>query len=211
MTEARKGKIARLSRTLRDEVCERLRDGETAADICQWLNKLPSVQVLLAKAFKAEPISEQNISTWRAGGYTEWLADQDRVESIQRLSDYSARLAQAAGTSLSAGACAVAAGRIQNMLEGLADEDLAELIPALKMLSDSEINRARLKNDRVKLDQNERTIALEEIKVQRSTCGLFLKWFDSEKARRIAESPAAANVRIEELRALMFGHAPAAA
>jgi hypothetical protein len=209
MTEARKGKIARLPRRLRDEVCEGLSNGDTADYICAWLNKRPGVQAMLAKYFKGEPVNEQNISNWRAGGYQDWLADQSRVENIQRLSDFSARIAQAAGTSLSAGACAVAAGRIQNMLEGLADEDLAQLIPALKMLSDSEINRARLKIENTKLDQNERQLQLEESKFERTTCELFLKWYDSEKARRIADSPKAANVRIEELRALMFGQTAA--
>jgi hypothetical protein len=204
MTEARKGKIARLPLRLRDAVCEGLRDGDTAADICAWLNKRADVQAMLAKNFKGEPISEQNISTWRAGGYEEWLADQSRVENIKRLSDFSVRIAQAAGTSLTAGACAIASGRVQNMIEGLADEDLAAVIPALKMLADADINRARLKNDRTKLEQSERDLRLREDKQQTDTCEKFLAWYSDKKAQTIAESNLTNAQKIAALRKAYF-------
>lgn len=207
MGEARKGKIARLPRVLRDEVCERIRDGATGAELCQWLNAKASVKAVLAKWFKGEPVNEQNISTWRAGGYEEWLHDQDEVQSIERLADLSFRLAQASGGNLSEGACAIAAGKIQKLLEGLEAEELPDIVKALANLRKMELATLSEKNDRAKLAQNERSLALEENKFQRTTCELFLKWFDTEKARRIAESPKAANVKIEQLRELMFGAA----
>lgn len=204
MTEARKGKIARLPRRLRDEVCERIRDGATGPELCTWLNGLPAVRTMLQKLFKGEDVSPQNISNWTTGGYQEWLADQSRVENIQRLSDFSARIAQAAGTSLSAGACAIAAGRVQNMMEGLADEDLAAIIPALKMLADADINRARLTNDKTKLNQNERDLRLREDKQQVDTCEKFIAWYSDKKAQQIAESNMSNSAKIAALRKAFF-------
>lgn len=207
MSEARKGKIARLSRRLRDEVCQRLDDGETGAEIAGWLNKLPGVRSMLAKSFGGEPVNEQNVSAWRTGGYQDWLADKGQVEGIAKLADLSYRLAKASGGNLSEGACAIAAGKIQKLLEGLAAEELPDIVKALANLRKMELATLAEKNDRAKLQQNERALALEETKFQRTTCALFLKWYDAEKARRIAESPKAANVKIEQLRELMFGAA----
>ncbi|MCX6997551.1 MAG: hypothetical protein NTV49_10805 [Kiritimatiellaeota bacterium] len=207
MGEARKGKIARLQRALRDEVCVRLQDGATGAEICAWLNGLPAVVKLLAKSFRGEPISEQNVSTWRGGGYAEWALDNARAEEIRRQADLAYQLAKAGGGNLSEGACAVAAGKIQDLLESLETENLPDMVKALASLRKMELATLGEKNDRVKLQQNERALALEEVKFQRTTCELFLQWFANEKARRIAESPAAPSVRIEELRELMFGKA----
>ena len=208
MGEARKGKIARLPRLLRDEVCQRLSDGDTGAEICTWMNKLPAVRKVLDKAFKGEDINEQNLSAWRMGGYEEWRADQCRVENIKRLSDFSARIAQAAGTSLSAGACAIAAGRVQNILEGLADEDLAQIIPALKMLSDTEINRAKEKNDRLKLAQNERALEQKERDLrlrENLAAGNVLKACEEKRAQKIANSDISYSDKIAQMRDLIFG------
>ena len=205
MAEARKGKIARLPRHIRNEVCQRMDDGQTGSEIAAWLNALGAVRAMLAKLFNGEPINEVNLSAWRTGGFAEWKADQTQVEGVEKLADLSYRLAKASGGNLSEGACAVAAGQIQKLLESLSTEELPDIVKALTNLRKMEIATLGEKNDRVKLQQNERALALEEAKFQRTTCELFLKWFDNEKARRIAESPRAANVRIEELRALMFG------
>ena len=66
---ARTGKIARLSRNLRAQLNTRLQDGQDGKQIVQWLNSLPQVKEVLAEGFNRRPITEQNLSDWRLGGY----------------------------------------------------------------------------------------------------------------------------------------------
>jgi hypothetical protein len=72
-SRARTGKIARLPNALREQLNERLLNGEAGAPLGAWLNSLPEVQSVLALQFKGVPIREQNLSEWRKGGYQTWL------------------------------------------------------------------------------------------------------------------------------------------
>jgi hypothetical protein len=69
----RRGKIARLPRDIRDHINTRLDDGQEADDILPWLNALPEVKVIIKKRFDGVPVSPQNLSAWRQGGFQEWL------------------------------------------------------------------------------------------------------------------------------------------
>jgi len=73
---ARRGKIARLPKEVREELNQRLQNGEAAAPLVEWLNGLPTVQEVLKTQFEGNPVSEQNLSEWRNGGYREWEAQQ---------------------------------------------------------------------------------------------------------------------------------------
>ena len=68
---AHTGKIARLPRTLRDEIDRRLDENETANTILSWLNQLPEVKATGAV------ISPQNLSNWRLGAHQEWVQRQE--------------------------------------------------------------------------------------------------------------------------------------
>jgi len=81
---ARNGKVARLPRNIRNTLNSRLDDGEQAADIVQWLNGLPEVQSILAADFHGRPITAQNISEWRKGGFLDWQRSQESCNRIQR-------------------------------------------------------------------------------------------------------------------------------
>lgn len=206
--EARKGKIARLPLSVRLELNRRMRDGATGAQLCGWLESLPAVEAVMVEQFHGEPVKPQNLSEWRAGGYREWLREEERVEQIRALSEMSYRLAQAAGGNMSEGAAAVAAAKIQTLLDGLEGEDLAKIVPALTGLRMAEIAALREKNQRARLEQNDRALSLEERKFQRQTADLFLKWFDQESARRIAEGKETKQVKMDKLIHLMFGAPP---
>lgn len=89
---ARTGKIARLSHHLRSQLNSRLDHGDQAKQILPWLNSLPEVKLLLHARFNGRPITEQNLSDWRLGGYEEWLARRewlaladDRAANLQDL------------------------------------------------------------------------------------------------------------------------------
>ena len=56
------GKIARLPRNIRDELNQRLDDGQPGGDILAWLNALPQVQ---AAGFGGSGINAQNLSNCR--------------------------------------------------------------------------------------------------------------------------------------------------
>ena len=73
----RTGKIAHLPDNLIEELNVRLNDGETAATLLPWLNDHPEVREVLDEKFLGEPISKQNLSAWRQGGYAAWYAHQE--------------------------------------------------------------------------------------------------------------------------------------
>ena len=81
------GKIARLPRNLRHELNQRLADGEPSDSLLAWLNAQPEVQAVLADRFGGNPISPQNLSNWRQGGYKEWCQQQERLEFTRQLAE----------------------------------------------------------------------------------------------------------------------------
>jgi len=80
---ARNGKIARLPRKVRNELNERLERSEQSPQLLDWLNALPEVQKVVKDHFAGVPISKQNLSEWRQGGFEEWLARRDLCEDAR--------------------------------------------------------------------------------------------------------------------------------
>jgi hypothetical protein len=81
------GKIARLPNELRARLNSRLQDGADGPRLLLWLNGLPQVRAILARDFHARPVTQQNLSNWRLGGYQEWLAHQDILEMAVQLAN----------------------------------------------------------------------------------------------------------------------------
>ena len=79
----RKSKIARLPRSIRDELNHRLDNGEPGLRLVEWLNHLPEAKEILARDFRGHRITPQNLSEWRRGGYRDWLAQQERAATLQ--------------------------------------------------------------------------------------------------------------------------------
>jgi hypothetical protein len=84
----RRGKIARLPRAIRDQLNIRLDDGQEADDILPWLNSLPEVQETIATRFNGVPISPQNLSAWRQGGFQEWLLQHQLLDSAAHVYEH---------------------------------------------------------------------------------------------------------------------------
>ena len=93
----RTGKIARLPHQLRDQLNQRLHNGEPGVDLIQWLNALPEVQALLAEHFNGVPISSQNLSEWNNGGFLDWLTSQELLEAAREFAANTAQLPGADG------------------------------------------------------------------------------------------------------------------
>ena len=71
--KTRVGKIARLPLAVREELNNKLRNGESGKRLIPWLNELPEVKEVLAVEFENRPIDATNLSGWRTGGFQEWL------------------------------------------------------------------------------------------------------------------------------------------
>ncbi len=110
---SRTGKIARLLDELRRELNERLQDGEAGTELLEWLNGLPAVKRVLKQQFAGVPISAQNLSDWRQGGYEEWRETEELTEMIRRVRTQATDLECA--TPVSEGVAAVLSAELARM------------------------------------------------------------------------------------------------
>jgi hypothetical protein len=83
----RNGKIARLPKTVREELNRRIDNNELGKELVRWLNGLPNVQQVVAQEFNGNPIREQNLSEWKKGGFRDWQLLQERRELVQDLQE----------------------------------------------------------------------------------------------------------------------------
>jgi hypothetical protein len=84
----RNGKIARLPCSIRELLNQRLERAQPSPKLLDWLNALPEVQEVLQQDFDGEPVSRQNLSQWRQGGYQDWVARADLWAGIRNLYDF---------------------------------------------------------------------------------------------------------------------------
>ena len=160
----RNGKIARLPREVRGELNRRLSDGEPGTRLVAWLNARPEVRALLARDFAGRPISEQNLSEWKAGGYRDWQARQEALEQARELAADATELATATDGLLADHLATVVTARYAAALAGWngeATEEFRRKLRALRGLCQDivELRRgdhsaARLKMDRERLERN---------------------------------------------------------
>jgi hypothetical protein len=139
---ARNGKIARLPRVVREALNRRLEDGEPGPALLDWLNALLEAKAVLAREFAGRPVSAQNLSEWRHGGFAEWPRHQDARGWVRSLSEQAGELAEEAdGVPLAdqlAGPVAVALGRRLGDLmaaESLGPEERRELLGLARELA----------------------------------------------------------------------------
>jgi hypothetical protein len=93
----RNGKIARLPRAIREQLNRRLDDGEPGKRLVGWINSLPEAQAVFQLDFAGQPVSEQNLSGWKQGGYRDWQKQQERRAVIRQLTEDSNELGAHAG------------------------------------------------------------------------------------------------------------------
>ena len=122
---AGRGKIARLSSDIREKLNQRLLDGQSASVVLLWLNDLAPVKDILAAQFAGEPVSAQNLSNWRTGGYQHWLRGQKDLSQMKSFGDYAASLAPARRDHIAAGTAAMASARVFNALKSTINEPLS--------------------------------------------------------------------------------------
>lgn len=218
---ARTGKIARLPAAAREELNRRLVENEPASKILPWLNGLPEMGVIIAEMGEAGghqvgPVDDRNLSEWRKGGFADWLRRRERIEETRELARWSTQMAKAGGGDISEGAAAILSGQILEVLEGLTElresggdaaavaKAVEQVTVALSRVRRGDHDRRKLELDRERLGQGAEALELERQKFQRTTCELFLKWYEDKRALEAASSGDNAE-RIEKLGQLMFG------
>ena len=88
----RNGKIARLPAVVREELNQRLYNGQEGKGLLDWLNGMPEVQSALAVGFDGRPVSEQNLSEWRQGGYAEWEMRRQLLQDARDMAGFGGEL-----------------------------------------------------------------------------------------------------------------------
>jgi hypothetical protein len=83
----RNGKIARLPKKIREELNQRMDDGQQGEKLLSWLNEVPEVKALMAERFSGSSVTKQNLSEWRLGGFEDWRRHEMRLSLLQRLGE----------------------------------------------------------------------------------------------------------------------------
>ncbi|MES2596373.1 MAG: hypothetical protein V4662_13595 [Verrucomicrobiota bacterium] len=213
-----RGKIGRLSARTREQVNRWLHDNEPASVILPKLNAMPEVQAMLAQHFNADPINADNLSAWRRGEHLKWLKEQERITETRERCRYSAELAKASGGNLSEGALAQLTGEVMELVEELSGARRAgqEINPKVLTAAAKVLVAARAKELDTKThelnvkrsDQKDRELDLAQDKFEMQFTEAFLKFYDDQKAKDIAASGDRKEVKMDKLRALMFGARP---
>ncbi len=209
---ARKGKVARLPVLIREGINLRFLNGEPGSKIIAWLHGLPEVLSVLDEIGE-EPITPQNLTDWRQGGYRDWMLRRERLEETKLLSKYAFDLAKASGVSVSDGAAAILGGKILEAAEKLAEseegaETLIGLSVGISKLRDADSKLLRARVAERNAEQKDRQLDLDEKKFQRTTAQLFVRWARSPEAQSILASGDSKVVQMDKLVELFFGAAP---
>jgi hypothetical protein len=206
------GKIARLPADLREQLNQRLLDGQTGSQILPWLNELPPVKAILAAQFNGVPVNHENLSNWRHNGYQRWLRRKDRVSATKELCQHAAELDQAGNGTLAPGAAAatVASGKILEFLdtadlEKTDPNDLVKCAAAASALVKSEQAKARIAISEKRLRQRDLALVLKRDKQQRDTSAVALRVLHDARAKEIEAAPWNNAEKIEVMGQHLFG------
>jgi len=213
---ARQGKIARLPHAIREETNRRLHNGESSGVILAWLNAKPDAIRIWDAHFDGAPATPQNLSEWRLGGYKDWIAERESIENTKALASYAAEIAGAGG-ALSSGLQAILAGRIMESFEVLLNADegddqpdkpvdrIAKLSSSIVAMrnADTAADRVALDKEKVSAKKEDQKLAREKFEIQ--SVAKFMQFAKSPEAQTILNSNAKKDVKMQELRKLMFG------
>jgi len=148
---------------VREKLNQRLQDGESGRKLIAWLNKDPEVRQVLTTSFEGRPINEQNLTEWKAGGYQDWLAQQEARAQLRELTADTIELAKASDMRLGDHLATLLAARYASVLanwDGETTEGLGGKLRALKGLckdiadlrrGDHDVTRLALEEERFEL------------------------------------------------------------
>jgi hypothetical protein len=182
----RKGKIARLSREVRDELNRRLQDGEPGVRLVAWLNGLPETQKILQSEFAGRPISKQNLCEWKAGGYPEWLARQEMLAQARELAADAKELTAATEGRLTDHLATVLAARYAAAMagwDGEANEDFRRKLRVLRSLCQDIVELRRGDHSGARLNMEQERLGREREKTEEEVVEHFKRWAENQQVR----------------------------
>ncbi len=204
-TRCYRSKIGRLPFAVRNELNERIRDGEGGPAILAWLNAEKATRRVL-KELKQGEVNAQNLTDWRSSGYRDWLEDQERADRIRRLAEASSAIAAAAGGNAAGVGCNIATAKIMDLLEETDPEKVADLAKALVQLRAGENAGKKVALAEEKNAIQKEQLSLSRAKFERDTARLFVKWAQNKDALSIAtDRKLGGDEKTERLGKLMFG------
>lgn len=225
------GKIGGLPARIREELCRRMFDGVRAPTLLPWLNGLPEAQKVCRDQFDGEPINDQNLSNWRRGGYAKWLDQQNAIRRTRERAAHSRALAEASGGNLSEGVLAQLTGELMEMVEefallreagaqtesdgepgdGFDPKMLAAVSKALVSIRAKELETQALALKEKQVAQKDAELALREQEFELKYVAKFIEHAGDKRAHDIATGSGTKEVKMEQLRELLFGRKPEAA
>jgi hypothetical protein len=213
--KARTGKIARLPKAVRDQLNQRLADGESGEALLEWLHSLPEVLEVLVRHFEGRPILKQNLSEWRMGGFRDWEARQERLEQVRDLCE-EAEDVQAMVSELPDQLSAILASRFANLMATTAKvkdwskprqrAQLMEMCEGIATLRRFDQGAARLKLEREMLSMKQAELQLaKEVQIKR-THAEWRAWTDDYMKAVLASSKTPEDA-LRGMLTLLYGHA----
>jgi hypothetical protein len=173
----RNGKIARLPLDIREELNQRLQNGQQGKLLVEWLNSLPKVQAVMTAEFDAQPVAENNLSAWKTGGYVAWEQDQTLRQGLDFFMAKAGGLRAAVKNGLTDRMALFLAAKMAlefNRLDSVPDGEekskaWRELLGSLVLLRRGEVHGEKLRLDRQKYDDRRRKHREEE-RLLRKAC-----------------------------------------
>ena len=89
---SRNGKIARMPEFIRTVIGRSLENNLDTGAILDWINSQPEARKVLQLRFGNQPVSKQNLSEWRRGGFHEWQRQEAACDLVRGLMDKSEAL-----------------------------------------------------------------------------------------------------------------------
>ena len=150
-----------------------------------WLNSLPEVQAVVAREFGGQPISKQNLSRWRNGGYADWLRQQEALDMARQLAADAGELQPAGAPPLTDQMAVWLTARYLLAIRKLAEKNnggepdlkvLREFCHDVVALRRGDHSAARLKIEQERLERNREETEAEAVEH-------FKRWANNSKVR----------------------------
>ncbi|HTB83615.1 MAG TPA: hypothetical protein VK742_08175 [Candidatus Sulfotelmatobacter sp.] len=186
------GKIARLAREIREELNRRLDDNVPAKPLLAWLNRLPAVRSVLKEQFGGVPISKQNLSEWRLGGFVRWQSQRELLTQARDMGENAEELSSVSNGRLTDHLATVLAARYAGVLSdwsGEVSEGMQQQLKSLHGLCRNIVALRRGDYHCTRLRLEEVRTEMEREKTKEEMVGYFKKWVENCKVQAVlAES-----------------------
>jgi hypothetical protein len=203
---SRNGKIARLPREVRDELNRRLDNGESGVRLVEWLNGLEEARKVLETDFGGRPISEQNMSEWKAGGHRDWQARQEALAQARELAADARELSAATDGRLTDHLTTVLAARYASALAGWngeVTEEFGRKLRTLRSLCQDIVELRRGDHSEARLGLERERLEREREKTDEEVFEHFKGWLKTMPLKdwtaQNALSPEAKEERLEAI------------